>query len=730
MGRLLKILLIFVAGVAGLVVVAAVFLFLFFDPNDFRDRIQASVKESTGRDLVLGEVSLSLFPWLAVEVGRTELGNAEGFGNARFLTFEEASLSVKIMPLILQQEIEVGTATLDGLNVNLEVAANGRTNWDDLAEGGDETAAQDSGESGAIGNFRVAGIEVTGANVSYADRAAGATYDISGLSFETGGIEAAQPIDIRAEFDFTSRPGELGGHIAMRTTATYSEGFAQVALDDLNVSGSVDGVVDGPAEFNFDSRAVRLDTAAESVELGEMDLTVLGLSMAADVEPFSYAGTLKPVAELRVAEFSLKELMQTLGIEAPVTANPDAMQRVSFSAKAAVGDEDIGLTAMSLDLDDSAMTGSLSVPTAAGGALRFDLEVDSIVLDNYMAPADESAQAAGEESADIEIPADLIRTLNVAGSFRIREAYLAGMAFANLKLGVSAADGKVRLNPLSADFYDGGYSGDVRIDASRDVPAVSVDERITGVNLGKMIKAMYDVDNVTGTINGQFKLQGRGPSVAAIRRDLDGEMSIGLENGAWEGTDVWYELRRARALYRQEAPPQPKLPARTEFTSVRATGQVTDGVFTNNDFKAELPFLQLTGGGMVDLVSTEVNYSMQVRVLDRPEFMAGASAAEIADFTKTVVPLKITGLLSSPTVRPDIEAIFRAQVEEALDKEKDKLKNRLMDRLIGPQQAPPPEGEGAQAPADETANKPADEPAQESPEEQLKKELLKKLFEN
>ena len=113
MGRLLKFFVWLVAGVVGVAVIAAVSLVLFFDPNDFRDRISAAVKESTGRDLVVGEINLSVFPWLAVEVGRTELGNAEGFDSAEFLSFEAASLSVKIMPLILRQEVEVGTAALE-----------------------------------------------------------------------------------------------------------------------------------------------------------------------------------------------------------------------------------------------------------------------------------------------------------------------------------------------------------------------------------------------------------------------------------------------------------------------------------------------------------------------------------------------------------------------------------------------------------------------------------------
>jgi len=730
MARLLKIFFVLLAALAGIVIIAAVSLFLFFDPNDFRDQISASVKAQTGRDFTIeGDLSLTLFPWLAVEVGHTELGNAEGFSEEQFLSFENASLSVRMMPLIFQQQVKVGTASLDGLVVNLEVASNGRTNWDDLAEDSDSSAPVEGQDSADTVDIDVASISVMNATVSYADAQVGSSYAISNLTFETGRIAANTPIDMSAEFDFDSSPGVLGGHLEIRATSSMNDGATQISLNDLNVSGALHGVVSEPTEFNFDSRAITVDTEAKSVNLGEMDLMMLGLSMSANVAPFSYAGAPQPKADLRVADFSLKELMQVLDIEAPITADPNALQRVSFSANAAVGETEIALTSMTLELDQSVMTGSLSIPMTTDGALGFDLGVDTITLDGYMAPTDDSVTTAGDEEAgDIEIPVDLIRTLNASGSFKIERAFLAGMEFENLELGVNSSGGRLRLHPLSADFYDGSYSGDVRIDASGDIPSVSANENISGVDLASLAEAMFDQENVTGTINGGFVLGGSGQSLSAIRQDLDGSMSIELADGAWEGTDVWHELRSARAMFRQEPAPEPTLPARTEFSTVSATGVVTDGIFRNDDFIAELPFLQLTGGGMVDLNTTEVDYSMQVRVFDRPEFMSGATPEELADFTATVVPLKITGLLSAPSVRPDIEGIFRGRVEEAIEEKKEELKDQLLNRLIGaPVEPEPVEGEVPPEPLE--GEELPEEESEEDLEEKLKKELLKKIFE-
>lgn len=720
MKNLVKVLLLAVAGIAGVIVLASVAVWLFFDPNEYRDEISAAVKESTGRDLTIeGELSLSLFPWLAIEVGRTELGNAQGFGDEPFMRFDDASLSIRLLPLILRRQVTVGTASIEGLVVNLGVAANGRTNWDDFMQAGDAAPAADPESATEQGpEIEVGRFVVRNANVSYNDAQARSAYTITGLNFESDGIGPGDPFDLDAEFDFSAQPGDLSGHIAIRGTTMMTEALAEITIQGLNMSGALRGVTTQPAVFNFDSREMKVDTVAEVVSPGEMDLSILGVSISANAEPFSYAGSPQPKAEIHVAEFSLKELLRSLDIEPPATADAAALSRVSFNAKAAVTETAIGLESMTLDLDDSTMVGSLSLPLTETGAIRFDLKIGAINLDGYMAPPDASTTTKGPEAADdFEIPVDVIRELEAKGSLKIGRAYLSGLEFRNLELGLASSGGKLRLHPLAAELYDGTYNGDVRIDASGDVPSISVNEKLSGVNLSGLAKSMFDQENISGTINGSFALRGAGRNLAAIREDLDGNMSLELKDGAWEGTDIWHQLRTARAMYRREPPPEPVLPARTRFTSVSATGMVTDGIFENNDLKVLLPFLQLTGKGFIDLPAGHVDYSVDARILDKPELMTGVTEAELNDFTKTVVPVRISGALTSPSVRPDIEAVFRQQVEGALEEQKQELKKRIFENLLGGEQKPKSANEGE-----------AKEAEEEDPEEQLKKKLLKDLI--
>jgi len=340
-----------------------------------------------------------------------------------------------------------------------------------------------------------------------------------------------------------------------------------------------------------------------------------------------------------------------------------------------VSDSAIALTDVELVVDDTTLKGRLSIASDATGTISVDLVGDSIDLDRYMAPVEE-AGTAGNEGVPVEIPTDLIRTLNVRGSLALEEALLSGMRFERVQLGLTAANGDLRLHPISADFFGGKYEGDVRINASANVPVLSVNENIHDVDLGLLAIAMFEQENVTGTINGAFQLTGRGDDLAAIQRSLSGHMSMELIDGTWEGTDVWYELRRARALYKQEPAPEPELPARTRFSTVKATGPVTNGVFRNDDLFAELPFMQLTGKGSVDFAAAEVDYRLTARILDRPEFVQGATAEELDEFTEAVIPLKITGPLADPSVVPDVGAMLKEEVKK-------EIKKRLLEKLLG-----------------------------------------------
>ncbi len=679
-----------VAAFVALFAIAAVAFFLFFDANDFREEIGAAVQKATGRELVIeGDVALKLFPWLAVDVGSSKLGNAKGFGDTPFARFERAQLSVRLLPLLFRQEIAVGAIKIEGLVLNLEEDRRGVTNWDDLVDG-ESAATKDQGTASADAAVDVASVELTDATFNYYDAAADSRYALTDANLRIGSVTGSRE---------------------------------NLLVDGLSLKGRLEGVGVMPTEFKVSTNSIGLQTVEQVVTMAKLELTALGMDMTIEPQPFSYADSVLPTAVLKIDAFSPRSLMTVFGTEPPETADPVALSRLIIDAKAALKSKTIELTDVTLKLDDTTFRGTLSVPRSSTGTYQFNFDADRIDLTRYMEPATDAGSGAGGESVPTEIPVDLIRPLNARGNLRVTKATLGTMEFENVVLGLNAANGRLRLNPITSGLLGGTYSGDVRIDASGKTPVLSVDEKIDGVNLAALAQAMFAQDNITGAITGSFTLTGRGQDMDAVQRSLAGNMAFELSDGSYEGTDIWFELRRARALLKRETPPQAVLPARTKFSSVTATGVVKDGVMQNNDLFAELPFMQLKGSGSVDLAAATVNYGLTARVLKKPESMTGVTEAELNDFTEAVIPLKITGPLTSPSVKPDVEGLVRQRVEET-------LKGKLLDKLRKRDTKEPPveDTPADAAPTEGTASE--DAPAEEEPksaEEQVKDELEKKL---
>jgi AsmA protein len=430
--------------------------------------------------------------------------------------------------------------------------------------------------------------------------------------------------------------------------------------------------------MSFETDGIEIRSNENMASMQPVSFSILDLDISADVEPFSYADAIEPIAQFRVAAFSPRSLMHLFDVDAPQTADPNALTSLELEAKAYVGETNIRMTGVNIKLDDTTFTGAMTVPTDGVGRFIVKLEGDAIDLNRYMEPPAEGAAGPAGDDAPVEIPVDLIKPLNARGDLTIVTVTLGNLKLENVVLSLNAGDGRLRINPITAALYGGSYSGDVRIDASGATPVLSMNETVQGVDLAQLALAMFEQENITGSISGNFQLSGRGNDLGAVQRTLGGQMNFELKDGTYEGTDVWYELRRARAMLKKETPPEPVLPARTPFSSVTATGVVTNGIVRNDDFVAEMPFMQLTGSGDVNIPDGTVNYSLKARVFRKPEALVDATPEEVEDFTKTVIPLKITGPLVSPKVSPDLEALV---VERAREELKDKLEDKLKDLL-------------------------------------------------
>ncbi|MEO1573761.1 MAG: AsmA family protein, partial [Pseudomonadota bacterium] len=299
----------FVLAAVGLFVLLLLLLGLyfrfFFDPNDFRQKLGDVVETQTGRSLTIeGDIDLHYFPWVGMTIGRTRLGEDAAFGDGDFVSFDSASVRVKLMPL-LKKELEVGKLTLDGLTVNAIRNAQGVDNWSTLLSESDSAAQAPATDAGApaspFSTSSIGGLELTNANISFDDRQAGTTMRLTNMDASTGAIgSGSQEIAVQAGFDLSVSEPALAVRVDLSGDGRNEDGTLRFANPVLRVSGdqqklSQDLAVDefllevtapamaaSEAAINMPSPTVQL--SAKGGSLDDLNLEFRADSLAMDIE--------------------------------------------------------------------------------------------------------------------------------------------------------------------------------------------------------------------------------------------------------------------------------------------------------------------------------------------------------------------------------------------------------------------------------------------------------------
>jgi AsmA protein len=376
-----------------------------------------------------------------------------------------------------------------------------------------------------------------------------------------------------------------------------------------------------------------------------------------------------------IREFNPRDLLQAFGV-AIETADADVLKRASAKANLLYTSTQLGLRDMQLKLDDSTLTGRVGLE---GEKVAYDLAIDDINIDRYLPPSEASDAPAEEGSLDaVDLPLDVLRTLNAQGDLKFGRAKFSGMTLTNAAFGLTAANGNVRLRP-SASLYGGTLGGEIAVEVQSNAARIAVNQQIQGVDLVPLGQDLLGSADIAGKGDVQLDLAATGSNLGEVRRDLDGNVSFAVTNGALEGIDVWYELRRARArLAGSDLPERGDAARRTTFQSLSASGTVQDALLTNRDLRGVLDFMTISGTGTVNLLDDAINFDLTAAIVDGPVLQ---SDPEMVRYAGQSLPLRATGTLSAPSVLPDFGAVVRARVTENVNREVDQERAEVQQRV-------------------------------------------------
>jgi AsmA protein len=605
-----------VIGVAVIFVVAIAGVFIAtFDANQYKQDLSELVRESTGRDLQFyGDVGLTFYPALGMELGALSLSNAAGFGSEPMVKVNKVSISVDVASIIAFSP-EIDELILDGLKINLQKNGKGITNWDDLTKAESaqssstgsvsSTSSEPIKISGAFG-----GLNITNAQLSWVDAQAGAEYQVQNLSIKTGRITQNAPFDLQMQMTLESKD-EIKADIDLAAQIQYLFDQGQLNLSDL---------------------ALTISAVGEPLPLGKIQVGIASESISLNPQKRSVF---------------LKGLILTLDdnkITGDITVNDYAQPALNFK-----------LVSDNLDIDTL-----LGTPPMQAGSAPVT-EVESGVTDSV------------EDDVQISLPMDLLRTIRVDGELAVKQLKIQNLFLRDIDFGISANAGVVNLDPIKMNLYDGSFSGQVRLDARADVPKYRVNKNFQGVQIGKLLTDFMGEDRISGALNANVSVITEGEWLSALKKNSNGDVKLAFKDGALNGFNIRYSIDKAKAKLKGDPAPSAQ-DRKTDFSSLELSGLIKNGVFISNDLNLQTPFMRVGGEGQADLNNNTVNYLVNAKLVGSTKGQDGATADDLSGL---LIPVRIDGPFADPKIDVQLDEMLKYKAAQKAAALKAKLKAEL-----------------------------------------------------
>ncbi len=449
MKRILKIL----AIVVAVLIIILIAIPFFIDANTFRPKLETELTSALGRQVKVGNLSLSLFSG-AVSADDISIADDAAFSKAPFVQAKSLSVGVEMIPLIFSKTLNVTHITLNQPQIALVKSENGEK-WNFSSLGNSSAPAQPApGSSSASSNpnLSVAKLSVKDGQVTLSQ--GGTTekpkvYDKVNITITNFSFASSFPFTMSAEL-----PG--GGTLTLDGTAGPINA-TDAATTPLNAKVTIKSM--NVAQSGF------IDPASGIAGMADFDGTV-----TSDGHEAKTNGTLK-VADLKVAQKG-----------SPAGKPVEITYAVVYDLKKQDGSISQGDVAMGKAVahltgtyDAHGKVTSVNMKLNGDGMPVDDLEAMLPALGVVLPP--KATLKGGSLNVNVTIvgPVDKLVT---AGTVRMQNTELANFDLGSKLSSISALSGKQTGNDTTIK----NFSSEVRVapegtqanDINLDVPSIGV----------------------------------------------------------------------------------------------------------------------------------------------------------------------------------------------------------------------------------------------------------------
>jgi AsmA protein len=464
---------------------------------------------------------------------------------------------------------------------------------------------------------------------------------------------------------------------------------------------------------------IKLELSGVEGSAKALRIAALALDLDAKQEDSAVKGRLTtPVTgNLEAKVFELPKLAANFTVTSPAIPQKTVQVPLSGLVRADLGKERVFADIVT-KFDESNIKAKGGITRFSTPAYDFDVSIDRLNVDKYMPPKKEGEKPAdGKPAAGPEQPIDLspLKPLDVDGSLKVGWLQVSNVKAANVRVDMRAKDGKLRLDPLLANLYEGSTKGAISVDANTN--RFSVKQALNGIAIGPLLRDAAQKDILEGKGNVALDVTTQGNLVSALKKGINGKAQLALKDGAVKGIDLAGAVRNVKTKFGgKDAEGTASRTEKTDFSELTASFDIKNGIAHNEDLALKSPFLRVTGAGDVNIGEDSLDYVVKTAIVGT---MAGQGGKELGELKGFTVPVRLSGPYAALKYKVEFSRMFagKEQLEAAKTTAKETVKKEL-EKLLGGKPG------DEQAPAGDQAQQAA---PSKKPEEQLK-EKLRGLF--
>lgn len=736
MNKFLKYALLGVAGLLLLVLAGIAYIAATFDPNHYKAQIIEAVKEKQQRTLTLdGDINLMFFPSIGMELGKVSL--SEYKSDKSFVALNSARVSLALLPLF-SKRLVVDAVEIDGMRAELVKFKNGTSNIDDLMSKGGEEKKDEA--QGAPVEFDIAAVNITNSALSYRNESSGTHYALKDLNLHSGRIANGVPVRLDLTAHIEANQPRLDVNTQLKTTLTFDLKTQRYAVEglDMQVKGAALDITGLALQASGDAAAKlgtheytanKFNVAATGIkgkdrfdiklavptlnlskdkfngekltlnakldgEIGQIlaNLNIPGvegnarsfktgtLTLDLDVkqpeQAFKVKFTTPVFGNFEVPQFNFSDIVLAVQATGDKLPNKSVKSEMKGSAQVDIERESMQLT-LAGGLLQSQVRAKLGVSNFGKPMIRFDVDVDQLDADLYLPKKQAAAASSKSATAEPAQPLDLtaLKKLNLEGSLRIGSLKAASVRVAQLRVDVKAQKGLLNVNPLSAKLYQGSLNGSLTVNAVPAVPIFVINQNLNGIDIGPLLNDAANIDILQGKGNVVLNITTQGNTVSALKKVLNGSVSLSLSDGAVKGINVAKRLREfgkgSQTLAADNA-------EKTDFSELKASFKVNNGVARNDDLLLKSPLVRLSGAGDINIGNDSINYLAKATLAKTLEGQGGKDV--VGGIT---LPVRLRGPYTDLKYTLEFGSLVSEAAKQKVETKKEEAKSKLQEQLKG-----------------------------------------------